>query len=242
MRWIVLLAALQQAVFPVVINPFREGTSRVQAEVPSQIEPAGYAFSIWSLIYLGALVYAVWQLTPAGRAHPATMKIAPLAIALYLGSSAWLWAADSGPLWATMPILAVMAVCAVASLVLAKRGHDTSAPRWLMVAPFALYAGWTACATFVNVAEVAPQFGFDRFGLSVVVYGALSIGAATLVAVLVLAASRGELLFAATVAWALIAILVAGFARDYGQPVMATAAVGLVIVGAAAFLVRRAPR
>src|SRR3546814_16885577 len=36
----------------------------------SYLAPAGPAFSIWSVIYLGLIGYAVWQALPRQRAHP----------------------------------------------------------------------------------------------------------------------------------------------------------------------------
>lgn len=32
---------------------------------PTLIEPAGYAFAVWGPIYLGSIVYAVYQALPA---------------------------------------------------------------------------------------------------------------------------------------------------------------------------------
>lgn len=234
MRWLVLCAALQQFFFPFLVNPFRDGADRIRANEPSQIEPAGYAFAIWALIYTGALVYSIWQLTASGRSEPVTERIAPYAVALYIGSSLWLLAADRGPVWATMPLLAIMAVCAAACLLMATSVQSATSWRyWLVVAPFAMYAGWTACATFVNIAEVAPPFGFSRFGLSTPWYGALSIAAAAASLLALLLFTGGDPVLAATGAWALVGILVAGVQRSYGSPVMVAAGLALFVVASA---------
>lgn len=231
LRTLVLVAALVQIVFPFFVNPFRDNVRPIQASEPSQLEPAGYAFSIWGAIYLGAVAYAIWQLTPSGRADPATVRIAPLAIMIYVGSSAWLASAKFGPVWATMPILAAMAGCAVVSLWFAQTSGAPSIERTLcMIAPFALYAGWTLCATFVNIAEVAPRYGFTRFGLSIPGYAILSIGVLTAAVAGVLWLTQANLLFAATVIWALIAILVVGYQRQADPAVMAALGVALLAV------------
>jgi len=230
-RLVVLLLAIIQIVTPSFVNPFRDGQAAFRAAAPSQIEPAGYAFSIWGPIYLLALAYAIWQLAPAGRADPITARIAPLAIALYLGSSLWLAAAKYGPFWATMPILAVMAVCASIALVSAVAAPAPSTWRiWLVIVPFGLYAGWTICATFVNIAEVAPGYGFNRFGLSIPAYGVASIAAATVLAAAILWLSNGELSFAATIVWALVAIIVAARERQTSNEIVLSAGVGIILV------------
>lgn len=231
-RLVVLVAAALQFVVPLVLNPFADNQDAVRSGPPSQIEPAGYAFAIWGPIYLGAIAYAVWQLTPAGRADPMTARIAPLAIILYLGSSLWLASASQiVPLWATMPILAVMAACASAALVIATNAPSSSAWRfWFAIAPFGLYAGWTVCATFVNIAEVAPQYGFARFGLPIPIYGAASILAAAIVSGVVLWLARGNLVFALTVVWALVAIIIAAQTRGYEGAITIAAGVALAAV------------
>lgn len=251
LRLLVLVSAIVQFVFPIFVNPFRDGgrglgTATPVPLTPSQIEPAGYAFAIWGPIYLLAIVYAVWQLTPQGRRDPTTSRAAPLAIMLYAGSSLWLTAAAYGPLWATMPILAVMALSAVTVLVWATAQRDPVhvgpqpvSRSWAMIIPFGLYAGWTTCATFVNIAEVAPAYGFDRFGLGASSYAIASICAAAVAAGVVLFLTRGNLAFAATVAWALVAIAVAATTRSYPQQIVITAGLALAVVVSATMIIRR---
>ncbi|MDZ4840889.1 MAG: hypothetical protein SH859_01920 [Hyphomicrobium aestuarii] len=234
LRILVLIAAVQQFIFPIFVNPFRDGgrglaTTTPVPLTPSQIEPAGYAFAIWGPIYLLAIAYAVWQLTPSGRADPVTRKIAPYAIIVYAGSSLWLTVVSYGPLWASMPILGIMAACASAALIAAVRMPEPSALRlWLATIAFGLYAGWKTCATFVNIAEVAPGYGFARFGLGVATYGVLSIAVATVVGGAVLLLTRGTLAYAATILWALAAIAISAMRRDQ-QSAIVVASVGAII-------------
>lgn len=244
LRILVLVAAIQQFVFPIFVNPFRDGgrgraTTTPVPLTPSQIEPAGYAFAIWGPIYLLAIAYAVWQLTLSGRADPATRRIAPYAIVLYAGSSLWLTVVAYGPLWASIPILVIMAVCASIALIAAVRTPEPTTMRlWLATIPFGLYAGWTTCATFVNIAEVAPGYGFARFGLGVATYGVLSIAVATVVGGAVLVLTRGTLAYAATILWALAAIAVAASARGSDAAIITAAVGGMVAVVIITALVR----
>lgn len=85
LRILVLIAAIQQFAFPIFVNPFRDGGRGLSTTTPipltsSQIEPAGYAFAIWGPIYLLAIAYAVWQLTPsaAPTQPPAASRLSPL--------------------------------------------------------------------------------------------------------------------------------------------------------------------
>ncbi len=238
LRLLVLAAAVQQLAVPMFVNPFAGGGNPVRFSTPSQIEPASYAFAIWGPIYLLALAYGVWQLT-LGRSSAETLRIAPLALTLYSGSSAWLYVAKYGPLFATMPILAVMAVCATICLLIAvQAGTRPGLSWWTLVLPFALYAGWTVCATIVNVAEVAPAYGFDRFGLSVAGYALLSIGVVGVIALLLVWRTNGNLPFAATIIWALVAIAVAGIGRGANATVIAAALLAAAATAMLACLLR----
>jgi hypothetical protein len=223
-RILVTLAALQQVLFPIFVNPFTSSTRPIQASTPSQLVPAGYAFAIWTPIYLLALCFGIWQLTANGRNDAATLRMAPLAIALYAGSSVWLYCAKYGPLWVTMPILAAMAACAMSCLLIALQDRGrTGLSWWFVVLPFALYAGWTVCATFVNIAEVAPGYGFARFGLGVVGYALLSLAVVSCIAIALVWASNANVPFAATIIWALVGIAVAGVSRSHSGAVVAVA-------------------
>jgi hypothetical protein len=142
-----------------------------------------------------------------------------------------------------MPILAIMALCAVLSLVWATADGRSSWERtWFMIVPFGLYAGWTVCATFVNIAEVGPGYGFDRFGLSVPGYAVLSIAVLTLVVAGVLWLTAGNLAFAGAVGWALIAIIAAAWSApvDNSVPIAAGAAL-LSVIALTAVLRLRGP-
>ena len=52
--------------------------------------PAGYAFSIWSLIYLGLLGYVIYQALPRNKRNPVLRGIAPYFIASSLFNSGWI--------------------------------------------------------------------------------------------------------------------------------------------------------
>ncbi|NJM55723.1 MAG: hypothetical protein HC841_07315 [Verrucomicrobiae bacterium] len=109
---------------------------------------------------------------------------------------------------------------------------------WLTTIPFGLYAGWTTCATFVNIAEVAPGYGFARFGLGIPAYGVLSIMLATVIGGSVLVLTRGTLAYAGTILWALAAIAVAATTRGHDTVIVAGAVCAMAAVVTITVLVR----
>src|SRR5210317_1147670 len=53
--------------------------------------PAGYVFSIWGLIYLGLLAYAVYQALPAQAENPSLRSIGYLFVLSCLANIAWIF-------------------------------------------------------------------------------------------------------------------------------------------------------
>lgn len=230
-RWAVLATAVAQValsfwLFAAEDRPFEPGPGG-----PSPAEPAGYAFAIWGPIYLAALALAVFQFRAGPTDQALLRRIGwPVAVA-FAATSAWLLFARFGPLWATAGTILLMLLTLGWSFAKAAQAPEpTRARRWLVIAPLALFTGWITAATFVNVSEVLPRFGFDRFGLDATAYavwGVVLPAAAT--AVLFLAFTRYNFVYAGTLIWALVAVVAANQERGTA-PLVQTAA--LVAVAA----------
>jgi len=105
----VLVAAVAQVIAAgyLGIGTFEEA----ERSLPALIQPAGWAFSIWGLIYLLSAVYAVYQLIP--KYDNATLRSTRVpALVGFVGSIAWLYFAgmSSALVWLTIPILFIMAI------------------------------------------------------------------------------------------------------------------------------------
>ena len=73
------------------------------------IEPAGYAFIIWSVIYAGGIVYALVQARPRARFDPLFSRIGWWTASAFLSVSVWLVMARLGLLWMTVLCIGWMA-------------------------------------------------------------------------------------------------------------------------------------
>lgn len=131
--------------------PFNGQTNgQVSYKYPTPLTPAGYAFSIWGLIFLSLVLYAVWQLLPAQRRNPMPDAVArPLVVANGL-TGAWLVVFAYELLVPSavvmLLILASLAVVYGRARYFVRRGE---AP-WYSSVPFGLYLGWISVATVVN--------------------------------------------------------------------------------------------
>ena len=187
-------------------------------QIDPPVQPAGYAFSIWGVIYLWLIGSALFGLLKrAGNAGWDATRW-PLTLSLVLGTP-WISVAQVSPVWATVLIWAML----LAALVALFRTPD--ADPWLLRAPIALYAGWLTAASFVSLALLGAGYGVltDATGWA---WGALFAALATGVAVLKL---RPAPLYGAALAWALVAVAVRNWPDQVGIAALA-------IFGAAAVL------
>lgn len=160
------------------------------------VQPAGYAFAIWGLIYtwlLASAVFGLWRRAD----HPAWAPTRPPLMGAAGLGTIWLFIAPVAPLWATAVIVAMAALCLIAFL-----HADTAQDRWILSAPLAIFAGWLSAASLVSA------------GIMLGGYGILPHPAAALVMVAILVAgalwvqSRKPAMpvYGATVVWAIIAV------------------------------------
>ena len=148
LKILVLVAAVGQVVAAATlsIGTFEQSTR----DVPVLIQPAGWAFSIWGLIYTLSFIYAIYQLLP--KYDNAVLKATRLpAIIGFTGSGVWLYFAgmSSDLVWMTVVILLVMAVT-FTFVVTAIESEDKTTnlfSKYLLLP----YAAWAAIACWVNV-------------------------------------------------------------------------------------------
>jgi TspO/MBR family len=226
---ILLIAAVAFAVAPFVTPPFtgyEPGQFPVAIPDPA-IQPAGYAFSIWSVIYLWLILHAGYGLWKReGSATWARVRV-PLIVSLVLGT-VWLAIAGASPEWATA-VIWVMAATAVAAFLRAPTEPD----RWILSAPLAIYAGWLTAATAVSTGVL-----IGGYGVMSDTRAALAMLGLVLVVALVVQWQKPRMpVYGLTVVWALIGVIVTNYTTN---PLVAgTAAAGILILLIALVLMRR---
>lgn len=174
--------------------------------------PAGYAFSIWGLIFMAILIFATYQIYRTfSRKEPfdfITQTSGWFALA-NIGNGLWVVA------WLSDYTLLSVVVMLVILFSLIKIIVNTNMERWRAPAktivfgwwPISIYAGWITVATIANIAAYLSKIGWDGGFLSPVAWTILLIVVATLIN-LILVITRGMREFAIVGAWALIAIYI----------------------------------
>jgi len=130
--------------------------------------PAGYVFSIWGLIYIGLIAYAIFQALPAQRQNPRLAKVGPWIILANLANAAWIFTWH----YQLFPLSLVLMLILLISLLFTYQGLEigrSAVPaneRWLARLPFSIYLGWISVATIANVSDVLDYINWGRFGIA----------------------------------------------------------------------------
>lgn len=187
---------------------FDFGPSPFEDDADVLIAPAGYAFGIWGVIFLGMLIYSGYQLSDKRVDGPHLRRATYAGILAGLASIAFvpISYADNTTL-ALFNLLWHLGALVWLFIELQqqiKLEPDTHA-RWFYL-PTQLYLGWVCAATAVSVALFLDARGFVPVALYQSYWTVAIIGA--LVGVGLFMNLRGGSAVALVVVWALIGILV----------------------------------
>ena len=202
--------------------------------------PAGYVFSIWGLIYLGLIAFAIYQALPAQRTNPLLRRISPWVMLGGVANITWifLWHYEKFPV-TLIPMLVLLATLIVTYLLLGiGRTNASIAETWAVRLPFSIYLGWITVATVANVTAVLDYLNWDGFGIAPEIWMAIML-AAVLVISLLMSFTRRDIAYTLVLLWALAGIAVK-FADVSAIAIPTWITFGLVIAGqSAAFFMQR---
>lgn len=194
--------------------------AEISARYPTVITPAGYAFSIWSLVYLGLFIFSVYQLLPANLARFGGVRTLYIASCVLNCGWVYFWHQDRVGICAI--IILVLAVILVA---IAARFQTavTLVEAWAVKGTFGLYAGWVAVASIVNVLVYLRSIDS-----SLAVSASIGVAAVVVATGLAVAATwkLSNHFFPLAVAWALTAIAVK---QSGNTPIVIACAGGVIL-------------
>ena len=169
--------------------------------------PAGYVFSIWSVIYLGLIAYAVFQLLPAQRENPRLGQTGWWFVLSCAANSAWLFLWHYG--YFALSVIAMLTLLISLIIIYLRLGVGQQAvpsgERWLVQLPFSIYLGWVTVATIANVTAFLDSIDWNGFGLSPEIWTFIMLVVAIAVAAL-MAYSRQDIAYLLVLVWAFIGI------------------------------------
>lgn len=171
--------------------------------------PAGYVFSIWGIIYIGLIAFAIYQALPAQRENP-RLRASGWWVSLGgLANIAWIF------LWHyehfVLTLVAMLVLLGTLIMTYLRLGTGRSkAPTietWMAGVPFSIYLGWITVATVANITEVLDFVKWNGFGIAPEIWMGIVLAAVLIIAAL-MSFTRRDIAYALVILWALAGISV----------------------------------
>ncbi len=169
--------------------------------------PAGYVFSIWGLIYLGLIAFAIFQALPAQRENPRLRATGWWIVVGGLANIAWIFLWHYEQFLITIFAMLLLLITLIVTYLRLGTGRTVvpAAERWAARLPFSIYLGWITVATVANATALLDYLQWDGFGIAPEIWMGIM-----LVAVLVIAAlvnfTRRDVAYTLVLLWALFGI------------------------------------
>jgi hypothetical protein len=230
---LVLIAAFATIIFNIIANALPLNglnTGEISDRFQIFFVPAGYVFSIWGLIYIGLIAYAIYQVLPAQRDNPRLQSIAYIFILSCLANIAWLFLWHYEIFEFTLVAMLVLLISLIAIYLRLDIGRSevSTGEKWAVHIPFSIYLGWITVATIANTTQLLYYLGWNGWGISPEIWAVIILAAGVIISVL-MSLTRTDIAYSLVLVWAYIGIAF----KHANTPIVAYAA----LIGASFILV-----
>lgn len=184
--------------------------------------PAGYVFSIWSVIYVLLAAWLIYLLFPKTVNHNVFQKTGVWFVLSSLLNASWivLWHYEYFN-WT----LVIMISLLVSLIILYLLIQHSSGRRLMDRLPFSIYLGWISVATIVNTGVVLLHNNWDGWGLSNVTWTVILLVGGTLLA-MIFSVKNEDIVFPLVFIWAFVGIAV----KQQNYLIVKNTAIGMAIL------------
>jgi hypothetical protein len=192
--------------------------------------PAGYVFSIWSLIYLGLIAYAIFQALPAQKENPRLRSIGYLFVLSCLANIIWLflWHYEVFLFTLVAMLALLLSLIAIYLRLDIGRVQVSSGEKWSVHIPFSIYLGWITVATIANATQLLFYLGWNGWGISPEIWAVIMLAAGVLISA-AMSLTRADIAYSLVLVWAYVGIAI----EHASTAIVATSAwvgAGLILV------------
>ncbi|MBP9758914.1 tryptophan-rich sensory protein [Candidatus Dojkabacteria bacterium] len=182
-------------------------TGQVSDSFPVYFVPAGYAFSIWGLIYLALLVYAIVPLLSEKLNSELIKKTFNWFVLSSSANILWIFAWHYKLIEVTVILMLVILVSLIKIYKISVLETQMKSLRDKMVLqfPFSLYLGWISVATIANITIFLYSVNWDGLGISGQTWSAILISIASILGLIFLLKSK-DVIYAGVIVWAIVAV------------------------------------
>jgi len=237
MKRILQILNLATLIFTIVINYLfnarqgRPSISDISAKYDNLLTPAGYAFGIWGLVYLGLVIFALYQLWDVFNKRTDTSFVSAIGwwfIIANMANAAWVIAFTNDQIGLSVLIMLVL-FFALLKIVLNLNMERWDAPVSIIGFiwwPVSLYFGWINVALMINLSAWFTSLGWDGAPLTAELWAIIVLLLASVIFITMIW-TRNMREYANVAVWGIVAIAVKHW---YEAPAMAWVALAVSVV------------
>lgn len=220
----------------------KNDVGEISDKYPSVFTPAGITFSIWGLIYLSLMAFAVYHLLcavnkqPEHEANRNLRKIGTVFIVNNLATAAWVIAWTNELLWVSVVLILIQLITLIIihHRLQIHKAEASQTSKLLTQFPLSIYLGWISIATIANISTYLTSINWNGWNVSAINWTLTMIAIAVLITIWVLNRKR-NVAFGLVVIWALYGISLkrTEVDADAFQPIIILCYGGMAVVGLA---------
>jgi hypothetical protein len=211
-----------------------KSTGAISDKYETLVTPAGYVFSIWSVIYILLFVFVVFQALPSQKDKPFQKQVGALFLLSCLFNIAWIFLWQYEYITLSVPLIFALLASLIAIYLRLNIGRANVPIREKLSVhlPFSVYLGWITIASIADVAAALVSVSWNGFGISNETWAILVIVVALIIALMV-TITRRDIGYDLVIIWALIGIAVK---QSVYKNIVTTAEISAIIVAIALVL------
>ena len=190
-----------------------KNTAELSDNIPNLFVPAGITFSIWGIIYVLIILFAIYLAKDLFKKEKTTTpfleKISYLFILSSLANIIWifLWHYEQIALSLLAMILLFCSLLIIYLRLNIGLEKVSTKEKLFIHVPISVYFGWITVATVANVTAVLVTIGWNGFGISEQIWTILVLIIVTIITLLMIL-KRKDIAYSLVIVWALIGIVI----------------------------------
>ncbi len=209
-------------------------TGQVSAFYPSLFTPAGFTFSVWSLLYLLQVGFVIYQYKVQTKEY--ITELSYWFLVSCVANASWILAWHYLlPMASVVIMLVLLYTLTKIFLLLQRQSIQNIGEKLLIKLPFTFYLSWICVATIANISALLVHWQWDGGMMTPVQWTVVMISIASLLGIAVAWRFR-ESLFLPIIIWALFGI----FSKWQGTEFSAianAARIGLIVLATALVII-----
>jgi hypothetical protein len=208
-------------------------TGEISDAYQNLFAPAGYAFSIWGLIYLLLAGYVIYQFTKNSQQREGLFKkINVFFIATSLANISWIFAWHYDFIGISVLIMAALLFFLIKIADILRLEQFVSLEKLFIWAPFSIYFGWITVATIANITVFLVGLGWKGFGIADFIWTSIILLVGAVIGIWRMNHDK-NIAYGLVLVWAYFAILfkhmsASGFDGQY--PIIIATAIGCLVL------------